>query len=99
MKLTEAKLKQMIMEVAFPKKPELPKDFPMQHLDKLKELTYESDRHNNPEKSDEYRKQAAELFAALGYKSPPSLRNPTGNYFLDMKAYEKQMARWVTRNI
>ena len=89
----------MIMEVAFPKKPELPKDFPMQHLDKLKELTYEGDRHNNLEKSAEYRTQAAELFAALGYKSPPSLQNATGNYFLDTKIYEKQMARWVTRNI
>lgn len=99
MKLTEAKLKQMIMEIAFPKKPELPKDFPMQHLDKLRVMTYEGDRHNDAEKSDEYREQAAELFAALGYKSPPSLQNPTGNYFLDTKVYEKQIARWVTSNI
>ena len=89
MRIAEAKLKQMIAEMAFPKKPTLPKDFPMQHLDKLREMTYEGDRHNNPEKSGEYRKQAAELFAALGYKSPPSLQNSTGNYFLDTKIYEK----------
>ena len=72
MKLTEAKLKELILEIMT--KPQLPADFPSEHLEKLKSLTYS----NNPEDLN----SANSLFAALGYEGI------TGNYFLDMEEYE-----------
>lgn len=72
MKLTEAKLKELILEIMT--KPQLPADFPSEHLEKLKSLTYS----NNPEDLN----SANSLFAALGYEGL------TGNYFLDMEEYE-----------
>ena len=72
MKLTESKLKELILEVmTFP---QLPADFPSEHLEKLRLLTYS----DNPEDLN----AANSLFAALGYEGI------TGNYFLDLEEYE-----------
>ena len=72
MKLTESKLKELILEIMT--KPQLPADFPSEHLEKLRLLTYS----NNPEDLN----HANSLFAALGYEGV------TGNYFLDMEEYK-----------
>lgn len=73
MKLTEAKLKELILEIMT--EPQLPADFPTEYLEKLRSLTYS----NNPEDLN----SANSLFASLGYEGL------TGNYFLDMEEYKK----------
>ena len=72
MRLTEAKLKELILEIMTV--PQLPADFPTEYLEKLRSLTYS----NNPEDLN----NANSLFASLGYEGL------TGNYFLDMEEYE-----------
>ena len=71
MRLTEAKLKELILEIMTV--PQLPADFPTEYLEKLRSLTYS----NNPEDLN----NANSLFASLGYEGL------TGNYFLDMEEY------------